>query len=321
MSSIVKLNNHQFVEEGSQIIPSIFDTTVLNQLKKRIDHSIEACAEELQCAVSEYLAVVSRWVNPSPIVDCVTPKFFSQLSELAAEFAEEPVELIKTNVICKNQYAKGAVPFHQDVSYSPRNPYQFTIWLSLDDVDEQGGALEVVPKSHQEKIEPPIDFWSPDYQPTSFPSKKLPVKAGDAIVFDSRIWHGSGVNHLNSSRFALVTRWKGSGWQLKQEIPPAKPLFFGMWTCGEMTRKWLAQGEREDGGDFVHLLNRWIDKVEQEDLPFSCQKDLAICSLKQVKTLHLASELHNGGDATGLVYQGLYTHLLHPLSELLKGIE
>ncbi|WP_425385297.1 phytanoyl-CoA dioxygenase family protein [Wolbachia endosymbiont (group B) of Schoenobius gigantella] len=37
--------------------------------------------------------------------------------------------------------------------------------------------------------------------------KSLPISAGDAIVFDLRLWHGSDKNIDAKDRFAYVTRW------------------------------------------------------------------------------------------------------------------
>lgn len=98
---------------------------------------------------------------------------------------------------------------HQDTTgldewnYSP-----LSIWIPLQDVDEINGCLGIIPYSHH--------FFSP-YRSISFPApfdhiqavvkqyiQKLPMKVGEALVFDSRILHLSFANQSSSVRVAAV---------------------------------------------------------------------------------------------------------------------
>lgn len=67
----------------------------------------------------------------------------------------------KSNVICKTADLIDAVPFHQDISYSFNDPYHFSVWLALNNVNKTSGALQVIEDSHNWKIQPLVDFWHP----------------------------------------------------------------------------------------------------------------------------------------------------------------
>jgi ectoine hydroxylase-related dioxygenase (phytanoyl-CoA dioxygenase family) len=71
----------------------------------------------------------------------------------------------------------------------------------LDDMDESNGCTVVVPGSHR----------SDEFSDRAI-EKDVPVlaQAGDVVIWDSRLWHGTRENTVNASRWALVatlTRW------------------------------------------------------------------------------------------------------------------
>jgi hypothetical protein len=65
----------------------------------------------------------------------------------------------------------------------------------LEDSNEQNGCTIVVPKSHQSGL-----------YSNRKTKKVLPLagKAGDVIIWDSRLWHGTLENYSKKSRWALV---------------------------------------------------------------------------------------------------------------------
>jgi hypothetical protein len=84
----------------------------------------------------------------------------------------------------------------------------------LDDTYEGNGCTVVVPGSHR----------SGEYTDRSL-EKVVPIigKAGDLVIWDSRIWHGTTENTAGTSRWALVATL--TQWWIKQsmDIPRALP--------------------------------------------------------------------------------------------------
>ena len=84
----------------------------------------------------------------------------------------------------------------------------------LDDMDESNGCTVVVPGSHR----------SGEYTDRGLLNvKPVVARAGDLVVWDSRLWHGTTENKTGSSRWALIATL--TRWWMKQtmDIPRALP--------------------------------------------------------------------------------------------------
>lgn len=97
---------------------------------------------------------------------------------------------------------------HQDSTVIDElNSYGIFVWIPLVDINDQNGALCVIPKSHT---------WGNIHRSQHIPwafrkqykflwNYMLPlyVNRGDIICFDTSIIHGSGINYTNKERVAL----------------------------------------------------------------------------------------------------------------------
>lgn len=115
----------------------------------------------------------------------------------------------------------------------------------LTDVETDGyGNLEVIPGSHR---------WSAPLPrtPGTAPDGAIPVlaHAGDAVVFDRRIWHSRGTNTSDRTRkvifFGYAPRWiaqreTGSAEQLENELSPLRRQLLG---CADWDSCHVARAE------------------------------------------------------------------------------
>ncbi|MBY0501550.1 MAG: phytanoyl-CoA dioxygenase family protein [Alphaproteobacteria bacterium] len=322
------LAQKDFKLKGYYVARNVIHKSLIKKTQKNILESIKSCSKDLGVSEKDYLSAVSRWLSPSPITSAVSNAVLEHISQATQSLLDETSQLSKFNVICKNDQCRGAIPYHQDISYSPENPYQVSAWLALQDVPEDAGPLEVIPGSHKEPIKQAVDFWSPEYEPDSTLKNralKLPLSAGDVVFFDSSLWHGSSENLARISRYAIVTRWVTQVWLPPQFIPRIQPRYFGMWTSGELTQQILSHGAyllfQSQEKDFLRLLELWIDKLQQISLPFSIDLTSAIESLTRIRILHLAYLKHKGGDATGNLYKNLWKSFLSPLKNYVEIFE
>lgn len=314
----------QFIDDGYCLNKSLIDPKRCNDILAKTKDNIARAAKGIHASVEDYLSAVSRWADPSPILEGLLGPIYPQISQHISYLLQSPVKLKKWNLICKNAQCSEAIPYHQDISYSTHSPYQATAWLSLNHIGEHSGPLAVFPGSHQEPIKPAIDFWSPDFmQQRPDTPLELPTNAGDVICFDSRLWHGSKPSKSKQDRYALVTRWSADDYNPPKNMPAIEPHAFGMWTCGKVTQELLHQGAKQLYGveicDFVQLLDLWIAELQKHPAQLSYNTEGAIENLAKIRTLHLAHEKHNGGDATGLLYKTLWHSLLYPLKKQLDG--
>lgn len=60
-----------------------------------------------------------------------------------------------SNFFIKEARSLETVAWHQDAYYWPLRPIEsLTVWIAFDDVDEENGAMQVIPKSHTRRLVP-----------------------------------------------------------------------------------------------------------------------------------------------------------------------
>jgi hypothetical protein len=117
-------------------------------------------------------------------------------------------EILNCNFYIKPP-GKGEFQIHQNwPALADMNDTTMTIWCPLVDADETNGTLEVVEGSH--KVVPDIagpmaEPFFRDFQDALVDKylKKIPVKAGDALIFDDSLIHWSATNKAETPRYAI----------------------------------------------------------------------------------------------------------------------
>ena len=89
-----------------------------------------------------------------------------------------------SNFFIKPPHSNSTVGWHQDTYCWPLEPkISATVWLALDDVDEQNAAMKVIPGSH---------------------------KAGQISIHDDKLVHGSPANNSDRRRAGLTIRYSST---------------------------------------------------------------------------------------------------------------
>lgn len=111
--------------------------------------------------------------------------------------------------IAKGSGDKGSLVPHQDWNIVDERKYRsFNIWTPLVDVNSSNGTLLIESGSH---------LWGFNYRsasiPFAYPEKEndlwqsmlpLEMKAGEALIYDHRLIHASGVNNSDEIRLVCV---------------------------------------------------------------------------------------------------------------------
>ena len=150
----------------------------------------------------------------------------------------------------------GVVPWHQDWSYWQRTTPEshITMFISLDDSDEESGCLQVIPGSHRWGSLPPVDFGGDleqvkehltDSQLVAFQPNSLPLRAGEASIHHSSTLHGSLANRSERPRRAIVLNFMAPDTRCADE---SAPLLSGV--------PLLKVGALIEGEHFPIVLNR-----------------------------------------------------------------
>ncbi|MFZ8920714.1 MAG: phytanoyl-CoA dioxygenase family protein [bacterium] len=128
---------------------------------------------------------------------------------------------IMTHLFYKRSQDERRVSWHQDASYWPLTPTKtVTVWLALDDVSEQNGAMKFIPGSHRHGQ---IPFQKSDLQehnvlnqtvtdPQGWGESAVSVelKAGQISIHSDLLLHGSEPNLSTTDRRGLTLRYMPS---------------------------------------------------------------------------------------------------------------
>lgn len=119
------------------------------------------------------------------------------LDELETVLGKD-IFLYENSLVYKPKGKNNEVPWHQDFMNRPDEPEKYIVWIALDDVTIENGALKIIPQSHK------LGFlsWFKVKNETHHTRLKLDgvdldsqqfveMKAGDVLIFHQLVIHGS----------------------------------------------------------------------------------------------------------------------------------
>ncbi|XZE51888.1 phytanoyl-CoA dioxygenase family protein [Planctomycetaceae bacterium SH139] len=195
----------------------------------------DALLGDAQAAGKDSYSISSAHLKHARIYDLLAePRIVNVVSDLLGE----NVVGWGAHFFCKLPGDGKSVDWHQDCSYWPLSPTKsLTVWLAIDDADEDNGCMEVVAGSHQFGL---IEFESSDSsstnvlnqtvrEPTKYGTlKRTPVRAGQMSVHSDLLLHGSPPNQSDRRRCGLTLRYCPAdvmaylGWNQKGRLVAGK---------------------------------------------------------------------------------------------------
>lgn len=138
-------------------------------------------------------------------------KKIRSILEPASEDIFSDTKVFTASYVIKEPGLKNIVPPHQDWTFVNEPEYcSLTMWTALVDVNEDNGALGVIPGSHRlfqhHRSSPSPQSKSPlaDHIFTLFPYVEIiEMKAGETLIFDNRLIHASPPNLTDKPRVAV----------------------------------------------------------------------------------------------------------------------
>lgn len=172
--------------------------------------------------------------------------------------------LVNYNLLFGNYLVKMPLPDsetapHQDITFVDESKYcSVNIWVALQDTDQKNGCLYLLKGSHAfvPTLRPTHDYnWCYEHVRDEIiqHSESYPVRAGEAIIFNHAVVHGSYSNKTTAPRIAAViaayqseaellhfflpdkqkhvvqkySMTKEAFLHFKKQSPPAKGVFMG----------------------------------------------------------------------------------------------
>lgn len=149
--------------------------------------------------------------------------FWPRLAAAAAALFGEPATMGFSHAILKPAGYGAPTPWHQDQAYHDpaRQHRNVNFWIPLDAVDEAGGCMQYVRRTHGGVVLPHTflipgdtksamvvedqDYWSAN-------ATALPCKRGDVAIHHSYCMHYAGPNLTDVPRRALIVVYN-AGWE------------------------------------------------------------------------------------------------------------
>jgi ectoine hydroxylase-related dioxygenase (phytanoyl-CoA dioxygenase family) len=133
----------------------------------------------------------------------------NQIVNLKLSGLFSPFKSLGNCYLSKAPGPSGEMPIHQDWTVVDESKYDsVTIWIALQDVTKENGAMEVIPGSHRfsDNIRSPLLGSSlTEIEPALRKDLQiLSLKAGEAIVFSQALMHASPPNLSNKTRLAVT---------------------------------------------------------------------------------------------------------------------
>lgn len=202
--STVKKN---FLNDGFVVLPALLSSTKVAEINKRLEGTIKH-ADRIDRSHLIYEKVNGRDL-PRQIQDLQSyDPFFAAILEtdfkkLAEILLEDQVMGKTVEYFNKFPGRSKATPPHQDGFYFMLQPSRaLTVWIALEDIDEENGCLRYGKKSHLEGMrahEPTnatgfsqgiIDYGTTDLQREVV----IPARAGDVLIHHSLTVHRADAN-------------------------------------------------------------------------------------------------------------------------------
>lgn len=162
-----------------------------------------------------------------------------RILDMVEQVAGPDLILWLTHLFCKPPVKGREVPWHQDGQYWPIRPHATcTVWLALDDVDRENGAMRVIPGSHKQGTYRHRTDLSPNLtlnqvaeneQFDESEARYIELKTGQVSLHDIDILHGSAANTSGRRRAGLALRYlPTTAWFRRDLQMPSAKLDWGL---------------------------------------------------------------------------------------------
>ena len=163
--------------------------------------------------------------------------YHEPLLDIAESLIGADIQLFHDQALYKPAYHGGEVYWHQDNGYWRCNPPNLvSIWIALDDADEENGCMNVIPGSYlaglaaHERAESEKGNLPALLQVDAEVNRavSVPVEAGYAMVHHCLTLHQTNPNRSSRDRRAMVIHYMPSGTRNRDgEVMTDYPLLRG----------------------------------------------------------------------------------------------
>lgn len=200
-----------YEERGYCFFDQFLSDEGLADCRRRVGAMIEELhpevSPETMINTHQYLPWVFEFVTQPAILDMVE------------EQIGPDILLYSSHMLCKPPQTGQLVPWHQDAPYwNVKGRFSPGIWIALDDIDEENGAMSVIPEWHKKGALPVrssqfVEGFNQEIVPSALPedleSRRTPylLSAGQMGIHHVMIPHNSPPNRSERWRRVIVVRY------------------------------------------------------------------------------------------------------------------
>lgn len=242
---LTQAQQDQYWDQGYIVVPDVLTADEIEQYKRRARAiALGDYPEEAKRRIIKDVRVAKGLIPPpvdpeKGLWKFTNPDRFDQtfadymstpkLLDAVEDLIGEDILAFLLMFIYKPPRVEAVHPWHQDAFYFPFEPHDKVLgtWVPLDDAHKDNGTLSVIPGSHKlglvghELPEGTVNALS--YEATGFEGSPeevvLDVKAGDAVLFHSRLLHKTGPNVTDGHRRVLTVHMAGAQCKATRDIP------------------------------------------------------------------------------------------------------
>ncbi|KAL8590454.1 hypothetical protein ACOMHN_011667 [Nucella lapillus] len=204
----------KFFQDNGYISPlDVLEAEEARQLRENFNRSEEEIGQDNATYSMHNEHMTKPWV----LRVATHPKMLAPLQAILGP----NLFLLDSRFICKYPTPKTSeafVAWHQDVRYWGVEGDVVSVWLAVDDADEENGCMQVIPGSHKDGILKHVSADKGGNLLTSNQSIPLelfdinksvscPLKAGQMSLHHGHTVHGSDTNHSARRRCGYVIRF------------------------------------------------------------------------------------------------------------------
>lgn len=197
--------NQDLFDKNGYTAHNLLDETELNSLKDLYRNYLYIPGEVIDYAQSlgYYISVFDKSIERKQLVDASLKKILTpKINEILNAYT-----ILTGNFMTKEPGGK-EIEVHQDFSFVDEKMHTaFNLWIPLQDTSAANGGLFVLEGSHRlfnshrsATIPHNLTHYHEQFKPMM---NELPVKAGEGLLFDHKLFHYSSVNASDQVRVAV----------------------------------------------------------------------------------------------------------------------
>ena len=330
--------NEVYKDTGFCILSSALPPEVAADMLHAFESDLKLWAADCELPLRTYLAVVNKWSHWNSRVASMTETIAPILRPQVEAILQSEAWPVGSTIFRKSRQASRGTHAHQDLSYAWRPGSQLfscTTWVAL--TPASASPLEMLPGSHKHGIKAAVDFLDPAFEDKANSAEwkdravTLQVDPGDAVLFDSRLWH-SAAACSGDLRVALAITWATPAgpdgvvpgqyprWPARDLPPPvvAPKDGFGMDTVGSQLKLALRHLAFPCEAESSTALIKAIFSSPQRPLDQLPHPRIAEELLLKFLDMRKAVLKHGAAGQNGRLFECLYEEVILPVKARLK---